>query len=104
MSWLATNQTQIRAKILTGSPKKNAAWRSFSNTKFGSSPGVVSRCQTTNTATSRPACQTRRRAPAPRLRSCRELLAVAREHFFAQHRPDRMVQLDEARHRAHLGD
>src|SRR4029079_8720288 len=100
MSALTTNQVQIRPKIRTGSPKKNAAWRSFSNMKLGSRPGVVSRCQTTNTATSSPACQ-RRRYFMP---SCRELLAIAGEHFLAQHRPDRLVQLDEARRRAHLGN
>src|SRR4249919_3097647 len=100
MSALTTNQVQMRPKILTGSPKKNAAWRSFSNMKFGSRPGVVSRCQATNTATSRPACQTRKYFMA----SCGELLAIAGEHFLAQHRPDRLVQLDEARRRAHLGD
>src|SRR5664279_1879270 len=99
MSWPVTNQAQTRAKILSGSPKKNAAWRSFSNTKFGRRPGVVSRCQTTKTARSRPACQKRRCFIASR----RELLAVARQHFFAQHRPDRLVQLDEARRRADFG-
>src|SRR6478672_3837843 len=105
MSALTTNQVQMRPKILTGSPKKNAAWRSFSNIKFGSRPGVVSRCQTTNTATSRPACQRRRYFIASvSVASCRELLAIAGEHFLAQHRPDRLVQLDEARRRAHLGD
>ena len=39
MSALTTNQVQIRPKTLTGSPKKNAAWRSFSNMKVGSRPG-----------------------------------------------------------------
>src|SRR5438309_10220415 len=105
MSWPVTNQAQMRAKMRSGSPKKNAAWRSFSNMKFGSSPGVVSRCQTTKTVTSRPACQARRcfTSRAPRA-SCRELLAIAGQDFLAQHRPDRPVQLDEAGRRAHLGD
>ena len=98
MSALTTNQVQIRPKILTGSPKKNAAWRSFSNMKFGSRPGVVSRCQTTNTA------DQQARLPEAKVFHARELLAIAGEHFLAQHRPDRLVQLDEARRRAHLGD
>src|SRR6476659_271235 len=100
MSALTTNQVQMRPKILTGSPKKNAAWRSLSNMKLGSRPGVVSRCQTTNTATSKPACHRRRYFIA----SCRKLLPIAGEHLLAQDRPDRLVQLDEARRRAHLGD
>ena len=65
MSWLVTNQAQMRAKILSGSPKKNAAWRSFSNMKFGSRPGFVSAYQATNTASSRPSCQTLRYFMAP---------------------------------------
>ena len=60
MSALATNQVQMRPKILTGSPKKNAAWRSFSNMKLGSRPGVVSRCHETNTPTRSNSCQRRR--------------------------------------------
>ena len=52
MSALATNQAQMRPKIFSGSPKKNAAWRSFSNTNGGIRPGFVSTCQSTNTATS----------------------------------------------------
>src|SRR5450755_4449675 len=131
MSALPMNHCQMRPKIFTGSPKKNAAWRSFSNMKVGSRPGVVSRCQTTKTAASSATCQRRRYfmepprlrlaprrcpprgrwptwgGPAPArslLRSCRELLAISGKHLFAQHRPDRLVQLDEARRRADLGD
>jgi hypothetical protein len=45
MSASATNQTQMRCATLTGSPKKKAAWRSLSNMKFGTRPGVVIRYQ-----------------------------------------------------------
>src|SRR4030095_12475705 len=54
------NQLQTRAKILIGSPKKNAACRSFSNMTGGISPGVVIAYQNTNTATSTNACHSRR--------------------------------------------
>src|SRR5450631_1957365 len=104
MSCPVTNQAQMRAKILSGSPKKNAAWRSFSNMKLGSRPGVVSRCQTTKTTTSTPSCQTRRYFINVRGHSCRELLAIALQHLVAQHRPDRLMQFDEARRRPHFGD
>src|SRR6187455_2812698 len=105
MSALPTNHCQMRPKIFSGSPKKNAAWRSLSNMKVGSRPGVVSRCQTTKTATRSPACQTRRYLIAqPGCSSCRQLLPVSGEHLFAQDAPDRLVQLDEARRRPHLGD
>src|SRR5215213_7691485 len=104
MSWPVTNQPQMRPKILTGSPKKNAACLSFSNMKFGNRPGVVSRCQTRKTATSSPACQTRSAfiARSARAASCRELLAIAGQHLLAKHRPDRPVQLDEARRGPHF--
>ena len=59
MSASVTNQSQMRASTFSGSPKKNAAWRSLSNMKFGSRPGVVITCQNANTAASRPACQRR---------------------------------------------
>src|SRR5512147_3291922 len=99
MSALVTNQAQMRPKITTGSPKKNAAWRSFSNTNGGTRPGVVSTCQAANTSTSTTSCQARR-LPARGLSSChmvvapsgRELLAVALEDLLAQHAPDRVVQ------------
>ena len=38
MSRLTANQFQMRSKITSGSPKKNAAWRSLSNTTFGKQP------------------------------------------------------------------
>src|SRR6516165_2423944 len=107
MSCWATNHAQMRPKILIGSPKKNAACWSFSKKKFGNSPGVVSKYQTTKTTTRSANCQTRSLSIERSLTarpSCRELLAVPGKHFFAQHRPDRLVQLDEARRRAHLGD
>src|SRR6478672_4780264 len=104
MSAWPMNHCQIRSKIFSGSPKKKAAWRSFSNTKVGRRPGVVSRCQTMNTTASRPTCQTRRYFMTRRVWSSRrELLPVAGEHLLAQHVPDRLVQLDEARRRSHLG-
>src|SRR5580765_4785294 len=105
MSAWPMNHCQIRSKIFSGSPKKNAAWRSFSNTKVGKRPGVVSRCQTTKTTTSSPTCQ-RRRYLMPRRpgSSCRKLLPGAGKHLLAQHVPDRLVQLHEARRRSHLGD
>ncbi len=59
MSASVTNQAQMRAKIFSGSPKKNAAWRSFSNMNGGISPGVVITCQNKNTASSRPTCHRR---------------------------------------------
>ena len=104
MSALTTNQAQMRPKIFSGSPKKNAAWRSFSNMKLGSRPGVVSRCQTTKTATSSAGL------PDPQVSHSAATSLMPRaaggspQHLFAQHRPDRPVQLDEARRRAHLGD
>ena len=64
MSASVTNQAQMRATILSGSPKKKAAWRSLSNMKFGSRPGVVITCQKTKIATSSPACQGHRLAGA----------------------------------------
>jgi hypothetical protein len=45
MSASATNQVQMRCATLSGSPKKKAAWRSLSNMKFGTRPGVVIRYQ-----------------------------------------------------------
>src|SRR4030095_12389939 len=53
------NQLQTRAKILIGSPKNNAACRSFSNMTGGISPGVVIAYQNTNTATNTIACHSR---------------------------------------------
>src|SRR5664279_1925437 len=103
MSAWPKNHCQMRSKIFKGSPKKNAAWRSFSNMKFGNRPGVVSKYQTTKMTTSRASCQRRRNFMAAG-RSCGELLPVAGEHLFAQHVPDCLVQLDEARRRANLGD
>src|SRR5579864_917584 len=102
MSAWTKNQSQMRPKTFSGSPKKKAAWRSLSNMKLGSRPGAVSTYQTTRITTSSPSCQARRNFM--RLRSCRQLLPIAGQHLFAQHRPDRLVQLDEARRRAHLGD
>src|ERR1700712_2960801 len=112
MSWLTTNQSQTRPKIFSGSPKKNAAWLSSVNRKCGSRPGTVSRCQAPKTITSTASCHARRlrrlglmkRHIVVRPPSCRELLPVAGENLFAQHVPDRLVQLDEARDGAHLGD
>jgi len=60
MSALVTNQLQMRAITLSGSPKKNAACRSFSNMKSGSRPGVVIAYQKANTATSSSVCHRRR--------------------------------------------
>src|SRR5258706_12237612 len=108
MSALATNQFQMRPKILSGSPKKNAAWRSSANRNGGTRPGVVSRCQAMNTSTSRASCQARRLRwlglMALHIASRRQLLPVALQHLFPQHVPDGLVQLDEARGDAHLGD
>ena len=59
MSASVTNQTQMRSKIFSGSPKKNAAWRSFSNMKVGTRPGLVITCQNTNSSTRMPNCQKR---------------------------------------------
>src|SRR5215217_7939321 len=110
MSALVKNQAPMRPKIFSGSPKKNAAWLSFSNTNGAISPGFVSTCHSTNSTTSRPTCQIRRlvelgfsafHMAAP---SGSELLPIALQDFLAQHRPDRLVQFDEARRRAHLGD
>src|SRR4051812_13240070 len=110
MSALATNQSQMRPKIFSGSPKKKAACRSSAKRKGGTRPGAVSTCHATKTSTSSVSCQARR---LPRrglmkrhmslIRSGRELLLVALEDFLAQHVPDGFVQLDEARRRAHLG-
>jgi hypothetical protein len=60
MSALPKNQAQMRAKITSGSPKKKAAWRSFSNTTGGIRPGFVSTCHRPNTATSTASCHSRR--------------------------------------------
>jgi hypothetical protein len=48
MSASTTNQVQMRPATLTGSPKKNAAWRSLSNITLGSSPGAVATYQKTD--------------------------------------------------------
>src|SRR5690606_277145 len=110
MSALVTNQAQMRWKITSGSPKKKAAWRSLSNRKGGMSPGAVSACHTPNTTTSTPSCQTRRlrmfgliRRHMVNVHLRSQLLPIALQHLFAQHVPDRLVQLDEARRGAHLG-
>ena len=57
MSPLTTNQAQTRPKIFSGSPKKNAACWSFSNTSGGIKPGLVVTCHNTKISTSRPSCQ-----------------------------------------------
>src|SRR5829696_4112578 len=109
MSALVKNQAPMRPKIFSGSPKKNAAWLSLSNRNGGIRPGFVSTCHSTNSTTSTPTCQIRR---LPSLgfsdfhmaASGSELLPVALQHFLAQHRPDRLVQFDEARRRPDLGD
>src|SRR6186713_660894 len=124
MSALVTNQAPMRPKIFSGSPKKNAAWLSFSNTNGGISPGFVSTCHSTNKTTSRPTCQTRRlrsfgfsdfhmgSRPVGAVKEHAgvvvsglgsELLPIALQDFLAQHRPDRLVQFDEARGRADFG-
>src|SRR6201991_3240481 len=102
MAPLVKNHATMREKILTGSPKKNAACWSFSNMIGGISPGSVLTCQSTKIAISRPACQ-RRRCFMNVLWSSSELLLIALEHLFAQHAPDRLVQFDESRRHAHLG-
>src|SRR5947207_7085313 len=110
MSAPVTNQDQMRPKIFSGSPKKNAAWRSSAKRNGGTRPGAVSTCQARNTATSTASCHTRRLRVEGLIAfhigggSGRELLAVALQHFFAQHVPDGLVQLDEARRDAHFGD
>src|SRR6187399_1718193 len=108
MSAPVTNQAHTRPKIFSGSPKKKAAWRSFSNRNGGSRPGAVSTCHSTKIATSRPSCQARR-LPGRGLMNFHmasggQLLLIALDDLVAQHRPDRLVQLDEARRGAHLGD
>ena len=60
MSAWVTNQAQMREKIFSGSPKKNAACLSFSNMNGGIRPGWVNTCHSKKMATSRPTCQTRR--------------------------------------------
>src|SRR3954467_6244947 len=106
MSALVKNQWPMRSKIFSGSPKKNAACGSFSNMNGGISPGLVSTCQTTKMSSSSPSCQTRRLRVfglmAFHMTSGRELLPVALQHLFTQGGPDRLVQLDETRRRAHL--
>src|SRR5438067_11931619 len=105
-------QRRMRSRTLSGWPKKNAAWLSSENRKCGSRPGTVSTCQARNSSTRRTSCQARRLRRLGLIKrhvaftaSClRELLLVAGEHLFAQHVPDRLVQLDEARIGAHLGD
>src|SRR5687768_15336623 len=103
MSALTTNQFQMRPKIFSGSPKKNAACWSFSNTNGGINPGFVSTCQRMKIVSSRLSCQNRRYFMDDAGSSCRELLPVALEHLVAQHRPDGAMQLDEARRDPHLG-
>src|SRR5512137_740647 len=107
MSWSVTNQSQMRTKILIGSPKKNAACRSFSNMSGGITPGVVMAHQKTKITTSTSACQNRRVPVRGRMNfhmSGRQLLLrVALQDFLAHHVPDRLVQFDEARGYADLG-
>src|SRR5512134_2169633 len=114
MSRSMMNQSQMRTKIRTGSPKKNAACRSFSNMNGGISPGFVIACQKRNTATRTSSCQSRRvRGAGFRWFHMRAgtgvsgrqlLLRVPLQDLFAQHVPDRLVQVDEAGRDAHLGD
>src|SRR5471032_3405533 len=108
MSASMKNQWRIRSKIFSGSPKKNAAWLSSENRKCGTSPGTVRRCHSPKMSTSTTSCQTRsqrrliwRAMASTRLR---KLLLVAGQHLVAQLVPDRLVQFDEARRGAHLGD
>src|SRR5262245_55176459 len=101
MSRVVKNQSQMRASTRSGSPKKKAAWRSFSNRNGGINPGLVSTYQAPNTSTSTNSCQSNRffelgrsrRHISVRLRPLR----VTLEHFVAQNLPDRAMQLDELR-------
>src|SRR5262252_6598053 len=106
MSRVVKNQAQMRASTRDGSPKKNAACRSFSNRKGGMRPGFVSTCQTTKTSASTSACHRIRffeLGLIARHMSVRSrLLRVALEHFVAQNVPDRAMQLDELRQHAHF--
>src|SRR4030095_3918153 len=117
MSRSTTNQFQIRARILTGSPKKNFASFSLLKKMGGTSPGLVMTYQTTKSTTRTPACQIRRfralgriafqiviRAPAVSPSCGPLLLRVALEHFLPQHVPYSLVQFDKARSDAHLGN
>src|SRR3954469_13518437 len=106
MSPWMKNQSAMRPNIFSGSPKKKAAWLSALNRKCGTRPGTVSTCHAPKIAASTTSCHARRLARAGlksrnmealTFGSCRELLPVAGEHFLAQHVPDRLVQLDEAR-------
>src|SRR5690606_34236716 len=97
-------------KIFSGSPKKNAAWRSLSNMKVGTRPGLVMTCQNANSSASRLSCHTHR-LPARGLMKFHmssgdllQLLLVALEDLVAQHGPDGGVQFKEARCGLDLGD
>src|SRR5262252_9416956 len=108
MSRVVKNQAQMRASTRDGSPKKNAACRSFSNRNGGMRPGLVSTCQMTKTSASTSACQ-RIRFFELGLIACHmsirlRLLRVSLEHFVAQDIPDRPVQLDELRQYAYFGN
>src|SRR3954464_13084083 len=109
MSPSMKNQWRMRSKIFSGWPKKNAAWLSSLKRKCGTSPGTVSTCQATKIPASTTSCQKRsqrRFTPGRRaMGSDRlgELLLVAGQHLFAQHVPDRLVQLHETRRGANLG-
>ena len=50
----------MRARIFSGSPKKNLASFSLSKKSGGIRPGAVITCQKPNSATSTPTCQMRR--------------------------------------------
>ena len=103
------NQFQMRARILTGSPKKNAACRSFSNMNGGISPGLVityqndeHRDQHQHLPEPQRFLAGSERVPhrhrGRRRRSGGQLLLrIALQHLIAQHVPDRLVQVDEAR-------
>ena len=98
MSASSTNQAHTRANTFSGSPKKNAAWRSLSNMKGGNKPGAVSKCQSAKSDSSKASCHRRRYFRwAVFMASGRlQLLRIAFQHFVAQHGPNGTVQFNKA--------
>src|SRR5260221_10698397 len=78
----------IRCAISDGGVTKNPS-RTFSETRV---------CQTVSTVMPRAACQnSTAEADGPALRTAMLRRALALDHLFAQHRPDRAIEVDERR-------